>query len=50
MLFVETHGLAGVGLGWIDVHLLASACLAGHDLWTNDRRLEAAARRLGLAG
>jgi predicted nucleic acid-binding protein len=50
MLFVETYGLAGVGLGWIDVHLLASACLAGHDLWTNDRRLEAAARRLGLAG
>jgi predicted nucleic acid-binding protein len=48
--FVETQRLAGVGLGWIHVHLLASARLAGHDLWTTDRRLNAAARRLGLGG
>jgi predicted nucleic acid-binding protein len=46
---VETHGLAGTGLGWVDVHLLASARLGGHGLWTKDRRLMKAAGRLGLA-
>lgn len=47
--FVETHGLMGSGLGWIDVHLLASARLGGGRLWTKDRRLAQAARRLGVA-
>jgi predicted nucleic acid-binding protein len=49
LALVEGHGLAGSGLGWIDVHLLASAALAGQRLWTRDRRLAGAARRLGLA-
>lgn len=47
--FIEANGLAGSGLGWIDIHLLASARLAGERLWTRDRRLGAAARRLGVA-
>lgn len=47
--FVYSRRLAGRGLGWIDVHLLATAVLAGLPLWTFDRRLGAAAADLGLA-
>ena len=48
--FIERHELMGRGLGYIDVHLLASAALAnGATLWTNDRRLAAVAARLGVA-
>lgn len=46
LAFVERHRLMGVGLGWIDVHLLASAALAALPFWTLDRRLGAAAARL----
>lgn len=49
LLFVEAHALMGTGLGWVDVHLLASVCLAGERLWTRDNRLDRAARRLGVA-
>jgi predicted nucleic acid-binding protein len=45
---VETHGLHGRGIGWIDVHLVASALLSGAALWTLDRRLEREARRVGV--
>ncbi len=47
--FVAVRGLAGAGIGWIDAHLLAGAALGGARLWTLDRRLATAARRLGLA-
>ena len=46
--FVEIHGLMGSGLGWVDVHLLASVRLEGWRLWTKDRRLAHAARRVGV--
>jgi predicted nucleic acid-binding protein len=46
--FVESQALFGRGLGWIDVHLLASARLARLGIWTLDRRLQAAARALRL--
>jgi len=46
---VEHRGLAGTGLGWVDVHLLASALLSGMPLWTHDRPLRDAARRLACA-
>ncbi len=49
LAFVEAHRLAGCGLGWVDMHLLASAKLASMPLWTRDVRLEAAAGKLGLA-
>lgn len=49
LAFLRFHALMGSGLGWIDVHLLASAKLAGERLWTRDRRLAQAARRLGIA-
>jgi predicted nucleic acid-binding protein len=45
---VERHDLAGIGLGWVDVHLLASARLSRVGLWTRDKALRRAAARLGL--
>jgi predicted nucleic acid-binding protein len=48
LAFVDAQELAGRGIGWIDAHLLASARLARIPLWTLDRRLAAAARRLSL--
>ena len=49
LAFVDAHALMGSGLGWVDVHLLASVCLSRERLWTKDRRLLQAARRLGVA-
>ena len=49
LTFVEVNSLMGKGLGWVDVHLLASAYVSGSQLWTRDRRLAEAARRLGTA-
>jgi predicted nucleic acid-binding protein len=46
--FVADNDLAGSGLGWIDVHLLAATALSRSRLWTLDRRLAAVASRLGL--
>jgi predicted nucleic acid-binding protein len=48
LAFLETRGLMGKGLGWVDVHLLASALLAGVRLWTLDRPLARAAAELGV--
>jgi predicted nucleic acid-binding protein len=48
LVFVERRALMGKGLGWIDVHLLASTVASGHTLWTRDRRLADAAQRLGV--
>jgi predicted nucleic acid-binding protein len=42
--------LFGLGIGWIDAHLLASAQLTPSTLlWTRDRRLRRAAETIGLA-
>jgi predicted nucleic acid-binding protein len=49
LAFVDAQSLMGSGLGWVDIHLLASAALAGERFWTRDRPLAHAARRLGLA-
>jgi hypothetical protein len=47
-VLVESHRLAGTGIGWIDAHLLAAARLAGIGLWTLDGPLVAVAVELGL--
>jgi predicted nucleic acid-binding protein len=47
--FIESHGLMGVGLGLIDVHLLASALLSKTPLWTTDKPLREASIRLSIA-
>ena len=46
--FLEERRLWGRGLGWTDVHLLASANLAGCAFWTLDRRLTQAAKDLRI--
>jgi predicted nucleic acid-binding protein len=48
MQFIENFGLMGKGLGYIDVHLLASARLTGIPLWTLDKKLRAVAIKLQL--
>ena len=48
--FIERRALMGRGIGYIDVHLLASVALSSDArLWTRDRRLAAAATELQLA-
>jgi hypothetical protein len=44
--FIERHALHGLGLGWVDIHLLAAAKLANYRLWTRDKRLAHAAEHL----
>jgi len=46
---IEDRRLWGRGLGWVDLHLLASALLSGCGFWTLDRRLAGAAKELGLS-
>lgn len=47
---IEAEQLFGLGIGYVDAHLLAAALLTGAGLWTRDKRLTAAGTRLGLAG
>ncbi len=48
--FIDRHGLAGRGIGYVDAHLLAATCLtADARLWTRDRRLAEMATALGVA-
>jgi predicted nucleic acid-binding protein len=48
--YIDFHQLMGRGIGYVDVHLLASSALAeGLRLWTRDRRLEEVAAELGVA-
>jgi Predicted nucleic acid-binding protein, contains PIN domain len=46
---VEDRRLWGLGLGWIDVHLLAAALISPCRLWTLDKRLASAASQLGVS-
>jgi len=47
--FVRSRRLSSRGLGWIDAHLLASAILQRHQIWTADVRFAVAASELGIA-
>jgi len=48
--FVTAQNLFGIGIGYVDAHLLASVRLSpGSLLWTRDRRLAEAAASLGLS-
>ncbi len=46
--FVRHRQMHGRGIGWIDIHLLASAIAGRLQLWTADPRLAEAAREFGL--
>ena len=48
--FIERHDLHGTGIGYVDVHLLASVALTeGAKLWTRDKKLRVVAQGLGCA-
>ena|SRR5271154_2878602 len=48
--FVGARRLFGLGIGYIDAHLLTSVQLTpGASLWTRDRRMFEVASKLGLA-
>jgi hypothetical protein len=47
--FIESHSLMGKGLGYVDVHLLASVALSQLPIWTLDKKLEQIADLLGLS-
>jgi predicted nucleic acid-binding protein len=50
LVFMDRHALHGKGIGYVDVHLLASVALtAGSKLWTRDKRLAATVHALGFA-
>ena len=48
--FIGRHALFGMGIGYVDAHLLAGARLTPDtSIWTRDKRLRAAAETLSLA-
>ena len=47
--FVRARDLYGRGVGWIDIHLLASVIVGRLQLWTADPRFAAVAKELGVA-
>lgn len=47
---IDSHVLAGTGIGYVDAQLIAATLLTdGASLWTRDRRLVEVAVRLGIA-
>ena len=47
--FIENNSLMERGLGYVDIHLLASAIIGNVVLWTYDRRLNDTAIELGVS-
>jgi predicted nucleic acid-binding protein len=47
--FVRDRDLHGRGVGWIDIHLLASAIVGRLQLWTADPRFSVVANQFGVA-
>ena len=46
--FIEDKNLYGIGLGFVDVHLLASALIHNVKIWTGDKTLNKVAINLGI--
>jgi predicted nucleic acid-binding protein len=46
--FIEQYVLFGKGVGFVDIHILASAIKHGLSLWSLDKRLNSAATDLGV--
>ena len=49
LFFIEQNNLMGKGIGYVDIHFLASTHLAGAQLWTLDKRLIVVANELSFA-
>ena len=48
LFFIDENQLMRIGVGFVDVHILASAKLSGGLLWTADKKLNSAAINLSL--
>ena len=46
--FIENNRLMGKGMGYLDVHLISSAVLAGVPVWTLDKKLAQVADSLHI--
>ncbi len=46
--FIEDRKLARKGLGYVDVHLLASAILSDSSMWSTDKKLNKIALELNI--
>jgi predicted nucleic acid-binding protein len=46
--FIDKYSLMGKGLGYIDMHLLASAMMTHVPIWTLDKKLKEVSSMLGL--
>jgi len=46
--FIEENRLMGKGLGYVDMHLSASAVLSGVPLWTLDKNLNIVNKKLKI--
>jgi predicted nucleic acid-binding protein len=49
LYFIDRHSLMGMGIGFVDAHLLASARLSRTHLWTSDKKLKSAAAKLEVS-
>jgi hypothetical protein len=48
-LFLEQHRLYGTGVGFVDVHILASALISNCPIYTRDKALLSSANKLKIA-
>ena len=48
LLFIEKNKMMGIGLGFVDVNLMASAILANIPIYTYDKKLHNTCFRLGI--
>ncbi len=47
--FMSSHRIIGKGIGFVDIHILASAYIDSNFLWTLDKRLHAIATKMKLS-
>jgi predicted nucleic acid-binding protein len=45
---IENKKLHGIGLGFVDVNLIASALIHGVKIWTNDKTLKRISKKLNI--
>jgi predicted nucleic acid-binding protein len=48
LYFIDKYQLMGKGLGYMDIHLCASAKITGIPIWTLDKRLDEINKKLHL--
>ena len=49
LYFIDQNRLMGKGIGFVDIHLLASALLSEMPLWTSDKKLKSVSIELNIA-